>query len=792
MSVTLTVNGTGYTFPQKGESPNSSPAVDWGNTVTAWATAITAGMLQKAGGAFTLTAEVDFGASFGLKSLYFKTRSTPIATAGQFRMARTDVLSWRNQADAANLDLAVNASNQLTFNGSVLAVGTGDVAGPGSSTDNAVARFDSTTGKIIQDTANCSIEDSGEITSQSLTASRALVASSGKRIQSSTVTDVELAYLSGAFGPANIRADDLRIALEFDTTDLAAASTTDVFAKIINQGAIINAISLSTADVAVGHFDSTNKKFGAYSYACGSGRAIAFPARSGPKYTGSLSAWYRSLTAGDYVAFNRLLGIEVYLDASGFQTTKVTKRTAATDSTKNTSVVVGSNNRAGDATFRSVTSKWRCNDAGGASTDFLQQERDAVDEGTQLSAQDIDINPGDCGNWIIGAKKNDPATWDHFYAANGAPTAHASPWTSVGTPNATVSNGILNIATTASNQGNFAKTGAPLAGLNLANETIEFKLRVNSTDQRTSVAVDAMAAVFIRDDSMDRGFVLEFFKTSIFLRESNSATVSFECQIDTSQFHIYRLTTSGATNPIPKLYINDVLVFTGAANTTADATANDSIEFGDINVTASHNSNTDWEWFAFADEVAAPVAGNASGNIDSIGLTIGTISDSTITALQTYKISDVFRNLPSYGPTLPLNAIPSRGGAATTASTTFVAVATGMAYYVAGDGVTEYSFSMIMDHFNGTVPSGSFGAIDVNSDIIGITGSATGPVSYGGSVIDHVTATKSFPLSLSRKVVLPVGLSTVTPTWCTTLGTIGTSESFWMWERQISRNERLQ
>jgi len=43
------------------------------------------------------------------------------------------------------------------------ASGTGDVTGPGSSTDNAVARFDSTTGKIIQN-SGVVINDSGEVT----------------------------------------------------------------------------------------------------------------------------------------------------------------------------------------------------------------------------------------------------------------------------------------------------------------------------------------------------------------------------------------------------------------------------------------------------------------------------------------------------------------------------------------------------------------------------------------------------------------------------------------------------
>jgi hypothetical protein len=39
--------------------------------------------------------------------------------------------------------------------------GTGDVEGPASSTDNALARFDGTTGKLLQDTANATLSDEG-------------------------------------------------------------------------------------------------------------------------------------------------------------------------------------------------------------------------------------------------------------------------------------------------------------------------------------------------------------------------------------------------------------------------------------------------------------------------------------------------------------------------------------------------------------------------------------------------------------------------------------------------------
>ena len=73
----------------------------------------------------------------------------------------------------------------------------GDLDGPASATDNAITRFDGTTGKLVQDSTNLTAADTGEITSQSLTAGRALVSGASKEIQSSAVTATELGYVSG-------------------------------------------------------------------------------------------------------------------------------------------------------------------------------------------------------------------------------------------------------------------------------------------------------------------------------------------------------------------------------------------------------------------------------------------------------------------------------------------------------------------------------------------------------------------------------------------------------------------
>jgi hypothetical protein len=112
-AVTVTVNGSNHTIPQTNEK-------GWGTNVTAWIQAISQYTLQPSGGTFTLTADTDFGATYGLKSTYFKSRTSNISTAGQLRLANTDSIGFRNVANDGNLLLGVDTSNRLTFNGVLL------------------------------------------------------------------------------------------------------------------------------------------------------------------------------------------------------------------------------------------------------------------------------------------------------------------------------------------------------------------------------------------------------------------------------------------------------------------------------------------------------------------------------------------------------------------------------------------------------------------------------------------------------------------------------------------------
>lgn len=109
MSTNIVYNGIVYTIPATND-------VAWGDEVTRFLTAIPTGMLTKTGGAWALTgSDLDLGAAYGLAALYFKSRSAAIASTGILRLARADVLAWRNTADGDDLALSVNASDRLLW-----------------------------------------------------------------------------------------------------------------------------------------------------------------------------------------------------------------------------------------------------------------------------------------------------------------------------------------------------------------------------------------------------------------------------------------------------------------------------------------------------------------------------------------------------------------------------------------------------------------------------------------------------------------------------------------------------
>lgn len=114
MSIPLVVNGATFNYPVNFDE-------NWGIDATGWAQAVTNGMLQRSGGNFPLTADANFGASFGLIASYFTSRAPNPATSGTLRLASADLgIAFRNNANSGNLILTTNASDNLLYNGQIL------------------------------------------------------------------------------------------------------------------------------------------------------------------------------------------------------------------------------------------------------------------------------------------------------------------------------------------------------------------------------------------------------------------------------------------------------------------------------------------------------------------------------------------------------------------------------------------------------------------------------------------------------------------------------------------------
>ena len=204
MSIPLVINGVAFEYPENFDT-------EWGIDATGWAQAVTNGMLQMAGGNFPLTAQVNFGGSFGITTLNVISHSANPASTGFIRLAKSDVIEWRNNANSANLPLAIDGSDMLTFNGVVLGltsltnnhifVGNAsnqptDVAMSGDATIVASGALTIANGAIN----NAKVASGAAIAVNKLaamTANRAIASDSSGFLTPSATTDTELGFVSG-------------------------------------------------------------------------------------------------------------------------------------------------------------------------------------------------------------------------------------------------------------------------------------------------------------------------------------------------------------------------------------------------------------------------------------------------------------------------------------------------------------------------------------------------------------------------------------------------------------------
>lgn len=194
MSIPLTINGAVFEYPQNFDE-------DWGVDATGWAQAVTAGALYLSGGNFPLTADVDFGSSFGLKAKYLISKTANPASTGYLRLAKSDAVAFRNNANSADLLLDIDGSDMLTFNGSVLGL-------------TSLAANKIFVGDVSNDPAAVSM--SGDAT---------IVASGALTIANGAVNNAKVA--SGAAIAVNkLAAQTASVAAEFDGSGFLAPSAT--------------------------------------------------------------------------------------------------------------------------------------------------------------------------------------------------------------------------------------------------------------------------------------------------------------------------------------------------------------------------------------------------------------------------------------------------------------------------------------------------------------------------------------------------------------------------------------
>jgi hypothetical protein len=197
LSTPVVFNGVSYSVP----AYNDTGYAQGPGNLSSYLIALASGTLQQSGGPFTLTADVNFGPNFGLISKYFTSTTALPATAGTLRLAKTDIIDWRNNANSANNSLSVNGSDVLQYNGNTLLTSSGGgFVSSITGTANEIIASSSTgavtlsTPQAINSTANVTF---GTVTVGNV-AGQGLIQLSGQN--AANTPSVEWVFASSGFG----------------------------------------------------------------------------------------------------------------------------------------------------------------------------------------------------------------------------------------------------------------------------------------------------------------------------------------------------------------------------------------------------------------------------------------------------------------------------------------------------------------------------------------------------------------------------------------------------------------
>jgi hypothetical protein len=214
-------NAVSYSIPAEGDT-------GWGPDLTAYLISIASNAFQKTGGSFFLTSEANFGNSFGVSSLYLKSRAANPSSTGVIRLGSTQSVSWRNNANNADLALTTDASDNLLYNSkTVLFSGLGLIVNADVSNSAAIAYS-----KLA-----------------ALTASRALVSDGSGVVAASSVTATELGYLSGVSSAIQTQIDSKQATITGAASTVVSSNLTASRVVISNVSGKITTTNVTHTEV---------------------------------------------------------------------------------------------------------------------------------------------------------------------------------------------------------------------------------------------------------------------------------------------------------------------------------------------------------------------------------------------------------------------------------------------------------------------------------------------------------------------------------------------------------------
>lgn len=417
------------------------------------------------------------------------------------------------------------------------------------------------------------------------------------------------------------------------------------YAGVYNSQATLSATSnIRKGALDSSGFDSSNVKFGDFSIGAPTSGEHHFliPGHYRRDNRFRVSLWFRNFPINSTIFRNSALGMTLEINSSAFLVFRLEERTAATETTKEAVTITGTTSVVLNTSFQHILAEVSINDDG---NDFIRLYLDGAVEGTALTSQTMHVTDDTFGMYQLGGEViPDPTTFNHFSAMSVLPKSESvDPWT--GTEAGTVSDGV------------FTATGANdlenANNINLANFTLEMKARFRATDTISQLTA-VNNSLRVRDDSMDRSFQIGFYNNGITLLEGTAGD-QFITLLNTNEWHVYRVTSVGATDPTIKLFVDGVERLQITTNDDVDAAASDVIKLI-LAGSVSGLREVEIEYIRWADNVNSdadlPITSSDGINIAEVGLFDGpAIGAGLLSALQTKAINQLV-TVHERGPTM--------------------------------------------------------------------------------------------------------------------------------------------